>query len=120
VRLLVSGSRTWSDRSYLFGVLDGIHASQDVTVVIEGEGGNADLGAKDWAGSHRIKLLPFPADWDHFGKSAGPIRNRHMLASGRPELVVAFWDGASPGTKDMIGAAREAGVEVWIFRGVVA
>ena len=124
MRVLVCGGRDWSDRNYLFGVLDGIHASQGVTVVIEGAAPGADDLAAKWANGHRIKVLPFPADWDAHRPTdpskknpAGAIRNRRMLTSGRPELVVAFWDGRSPGTADMIAAAREAQVEVWIFRG---
>ena len=57
----------------------------------------------------------YPADWDRHGKSAGPIRNRQMLAEGHPDLVVAFPDTVSRGTWDMIGAARHAGVKVWVM-----
>lgn len=124
MRLCVSGSRDYVDRAYLFGVLDGIHASQDVTVLIHGAARGADQLADEWAASHRIKRLPFPADWNaHRPKDptkknpAGAIRNRHMLESGRPELVVAFPLPGSRGTIDMIQAIREAGVEVWIFTG---
>jgi hypothetical protein len=117
MRLLVSGSREWSNRDYLFGVLDGIHASQDVTVLIEGEARGADELSREWANGHRIKVLPFPAKWDEQGRAAGVIRNESMIRSGRPELVVAFWNGTSKGTAHLISAAREAGLEVWIFTG---
>lgn len=117
MRLLVCGSRGWADRAYLYGVLDGIHASQDVTVVIEGEASGADGMARDWAVGRRIVTVPFLAKWAEHGRSAGVRRNEAMLTHGKPELVVAFWDGKSRGTADMIGRARASEIECWIFTG---
>jgi hypothetical protein len=119
MRLLVCGDRRWADRAYLFGVLDGIHASQEVSILIEGEAHGADVLAAQWARSHGIGVLPFTADWAQHGRSAGIIRNNAMLKHGRPELVVAFHPNilASKGTGDMVARARKAGLEVWIFAG---
>ena len=60
----------------------------------------------------------FPADWKKWGKAAGPIRNREMLlyAKERAPVIVAFWNGISSGTRDMIEQAENAGVEVHIVR----
>lgn len=120
MRLLVCGSREWTDRAYLYGVLDGIHASQEVTAVIEGEASGADSMSRDWALGHGIGVVRFAVDWRPNGvldRGAGIKRNAAMLRHGKPELVVAFWDGRSPGTRDMVGRSREAGLEVWIFAG---
>ena len=46
-----------------------------------------------------------PADWDKHKKSAGPIRNNKMARLGAQQCI-AFWDGTSPGTKDMIDRAQ--------------
>jgi hypothetical protein len=56
----------------------------------------------------------FPAKWDEYGKAAGPIRNQEMVDS-KPDLVLAFWDGRSPGTLDAIKRAVLAGIEVNIY-----
>lgn len=59
-----------------------------------------------------------PAMWGRDKKAAGAIRNRKMLRLGA-ELVIAFHDdleGRSRGTKDMVGIARKAGVEVEWWR----
>lgn len=119
MRLLVCGSRTWANRDYLCGVLDGIHASQEVSTLIEGEAHGADVMAAAWARSHRIAVVPFTADWSQHGRAAGIIRNNAMLKLGRPELVVAFHPDIqhSKGTGDMVTRARAAGVECWIFTG---
>jgi hypothetical protein len=58
----------------------------------------------------------FPADWDKYGKAAGPIRNKQMLDEGKPQAVIAFsYDLArSRGTANMVAQARDAGLPVWL------
>ena len=41
-----------------------------------------------------------PADWNKNGKSAGYIRNEQMAEVA--DALVAFWDGKSRGTANMI------------------
>lgn len=59
-----------------------------------------------------IRYEVFRADWDKHGKAAGPIRNQEMLDNGKADALVAFWDGKSPGTKDMIRRAKRKGIKV--------
>lgn len=54
------------------------------------------------------QIVPHPANWDKFGKGAGPIRNREMAKIAN--LVLAF--PGNDGTRDMIEAARKLDVEV--------
>lgn len=56
----------------------------------------------------------YRADWDTHGKAAGPIRNRVMLDEG-PDILLAFWDGKSRGTKDCINAAVARGIPVNVY-----
>jgi hypothetical protein len=51
------------------------------------------------------KVKPFPADWKKHGKAAGPIRNREMGAYATH--CIAFHDGISRGTADMIKVAKD-------------
>lgn len=72
---------------------------------------------EEYAKAHSIPVKIFPADWNKHGRKAGPICNRQMLQyilGGKP-LVIAFWDGVSRGTKNMIQQAQEAMVEVQII-----
>ena len=41
------------------------------------------------------------------------LRNEDMLSIATH--LIAFWDGKSSGTKDMIDIAQEKGIPVWIF-----
>ncbi len=64
------------------------------------------LGEK-YAAENGFKIERYPAEWDKYGKMAGPIRNEKMAKSA--DYVICFWDGQSKGTKSMIEYARECG-----------
>ena len=123
MRVLVCGGRDYPYVGMIYGVLDRLSESVEVTAIIHGACGEemvvcgqmranrgADLLARDWAIDRSITHIPYPADWNKHGKAAGPIRNQHMIDDGKPDLVVAFPGGR--GTADMVRRARIAGVRV--------
>ena len=59
----------------------------------------------------------FKPEWKRYGRAAGPIRNKEMLKYAEEEtpIVVAFWDGTSRGTKNMISVAQNDGAEVHVI-----
>jgi hypothetical protein len=79
-------------------------------VVIAGGARGADTLAVEWAKEREVMVEVYMAEWDQFGRKAGPIRNQRMLDEGKPDLVVAFPGGR--GTAGMIALAEKAGVEV--------
>jgi hypothetical protein len=111
VRVLVCGSRHFNDYELLQRTLDEIR----ISVLIHGAARGADRMAGQYATSRGIPVEEFPADWNTYGKAAGPIRNSQMLKEGKPVLVVAFRHSASRGTQNMIDQATKAGVPVRII-----
>ena len=73
----------------------------------------ADGLGERWAKEKGITVHAFPADWNTHGKYAGPIRNKVMAMEA--EALIAFWDGKSKGTKNMIDTARKQGLEVYVI-----
>jgi excisionase family DNA binding protein len=59
--------------------------------------------------------VQYPAQWEVYGKSAGPRRNEHMLREGKPDGFVAFPGGV--GTAHLVRIAKAAGVKVWEVKG---
>lgn len=108
MRILVCGGRDFTNRQTLEIVL--WNYLTKVTAIIHGDARGADRMAGVWANTHNIEEIRFPADWNKYGKSAGPIRNEQMLIEGRPDLVIAFPGGV--GTADMVNRAKKAGVKV--------
>lgn len=71
-----------------------------VTEVVCGLARGADMFGGKWAVNNSIPVKTFPADWDEYGKAAGPIRNQQM-AEYADALIVFIWDG-SRGSADML------------------
>lgn len=111
MRVLVCGSRHFNDYELLEKTLETL----PITTIIEGEARGADTLARKYAEGRGLDVLPFPALWDKYGRTAGPIRNTQMLVEGRPELVIAFRGPNSRGTQNMINQAQKAGIEVRII-----
>lgn len=120
MRLLVCGSRTWTDYRRLRRTLEATVAQRqaDSVTIIEGGARGADRMAGHLAYLHGWGLEVYPARWEQQGRAAGVRRNARMLDRGRPDLVVAFTVGPlqhSRGTADMVRRARQAGVPVQLI-----
>jgi hypothetical protein len=111
MRILVCGSRSYSDREHVFETLHALAEKHGWLTIIEGGAKGADSLAREWAKLCYHGLVTIPADWQQYGTAAGPIRNTKMLISGKPDLVVAFPGGN--GTADMVRQALAAKIEVW-------
>jgi hypothetical protein len=117
VRIIVCGSRGWTDRVLLERVLDDVLADcerywYERPIVREGEADGADELARKWAEDRGLDVEPFPADWTQ-GRGAGHARNADMMHA-EVELVVAFsiTSPATPGTAGMCRLAYSVGVPV--------
>lgn len=108
-RVIVCGSRKWRDRD---AIINRLFDLQPATIV-HGNAAGADRIAAQEAPKLGLLVEAHPADWETHGKSAGPIRNRMMAALGA-DLCIAFWDGSSRGTQDMIKVAHQQGIPVEI------
>ena len=115
MKVIVAGSRTFSDRALAFAKLDRILANikpGDCTIVSGGARG-ADRIGEAYARARGLKCEVLAADWAA-GRGAGYERNRRMAAVA--DALVAFWDGESRGTADMIRLMQAAGKPVRVVR----
>lgn len=71
-----------------------------IDVIISGEAPGVDAMVVDFCKWNRYNYRPYPADWDGLGKGAGFIRNSEVVVTA--DVVVAFWDKVSHGTKDTV------------------
>ena len=65
-----------------------------------------------WAIENGIPIKEFPANWQEFGRAAGPIRNGEM--ADYADALIAIWDGRSRGTADMISRMKIKEKPVWV------
>lgn len=117
MKLAVVGSRGFGAVDRIKPILNKIRMTcgEDLIIVSGGAEG-PDQIAEQWAKEHGLQTEIFPADWDAFGQAAGPKRNQQVIDAA--DHLIAFWDGASPGTVDAINRARrKKGMKVEVFLG---
>jgi hypothetical protein len=115
MKVLVCGSRSWDDRIAVMrrlGDLWGEH--RDALTVIAGGAHGADRIAASVCKTLAIRLWEVHADWKRYGKAAGVLRSKIML-DAEPDLVIAFWDGESPGTRFTVEEARRRSIPVEVI-----
>ena len=117
-RVIVAGGVHFNDYETLKNTLDDhiSNSSKEEIEIVSGHAKGADSLGERYAKEHGIKCIVFPADWKKYGRAAGPIRNKQMLeyAMKQQASLIAFWNGESKGTKNMISIAEKAGIEVKI------
>jgi hypothetical protein len=115
INITVGGCRDFNDYGYIFGCLDQYLQKLDDNDItfISGRCSGVDTAAERYAEEKGFKTLLFPAEWDKYGKAAGPIRNKKMVEAA--DIVIAFWDGRSRGTRSLIEFARKANKRLIIF-----
>ena len=118
-RILVTGSRDWTDREVIDSALwqAWIDLGGDpATVLVQGEChlGGADLIAKQAWELNGMPVESHPAEMGPDGHVLGPKRNAHMVSLGA-DLCLAFPLPASRGTKNCMRLAHEAGIPVRVY-----
>jgi hypothetical protein len=104
-RIMVCGSRGWTDEQAIADVL--ILLASDTVVMLGGAKG-ADAIALRIAKFLPLSILMYLPAWDVEGKRAGILRNLRML-DDHPDEIHAFWDGKSRGTRHVIDEATRRG-----------
>ena len=91
----------------------GKYLPEETTEIISGGAVGVDTSARKYALAHGIPLTEFLPDYRRYGRGAPLKRNLAVIESA--DLVLAFWDGASHGTKFVIESCRQLGVPVKVF-----
>lgn len=108
MKVAVIGSRSFNDYEKLKDTLSKI----DVSLLVSGGANGADKLGEQYANENNIPTKIFLPDWKKHGKAAGFLRNTDII--NEAELVVAFWDQQSNGTRDSIQKAEKQGKKVMI------
>lgn len=109
MKVAVIGSRSFNDYEEVKRILSSIN----ITEIISGGAKGADTLGEQYAKDKGIPTKIFLPDWDKHGKIAGFLRNTDIIENS--ELVVAFWDQTSKGTKDSIDKANKLNKKVLII-----
>ena len=103
-KVIIAGGREFNDYNKLKKVCDYMLQNTIEVEVVSGCARGADRLGERYAKENGYKIHRFPADWDKHGKKAGYMRNKQMADFG--DVLIAFWDGHSLGTRNMIDLAK--------------
>lgn len=125
----VIGSRNFVDYDKINEVLSKLNEKYELIIVSGGANGADSLGEK-WADENHCETMIFHADWKDLSQpdariktnkygikydaNAGFRRNKEIVDNS--DLVIAFWDGKSPGTKNSIDYANKTNTRVIIYK----
>ena len=113
MKLAVVGSRNFNKSNFAFAKIDELRKKYpSINTIVSGCARGADQIGLDYAEQNNLETMRFPADWDRFGKAAGMIRNSDIVKNA--DILIAFWNMMSPGTRDSINKAKKKKIPVII------
>ena len=115
MNIAIVGGRDFSDYTLLKESLSAyisIYSGIPDNIVSGGAKG-ADTLAAQFAAEMDIPLLVFKPDYQKYGRGATLVRNTQIIENA--DVVFAFWNGQSKGTKDSITKAKKLQKELHII-----
>lgn len=85
----------------------------ETSEIVSGGAAGIDTCAREFAEKNEYKLTEFLPDYDTHGKSAPLRRNDQIIAYS--DMVLAFWDGKSTGTKYVIDHCKAVGKPIKVY-----
>ena len=118
MRVLITGSRTWSHRQFIWEqfreMLRRYPVDPHDITVISGTAAGADVICESVAEAYGMTVERHPANWGQYGKRAGFIRNDEMVRTGA-DLCLAFIRDNSKGATMCADLAEAAGIQTVRF-----
>lgn len=96
--------------------LDKSSYRDQIKELVSGHCRGIDLVAERWARGNNIPIKVFPADWNQYGKSAGPIRNQQMVDYADALIAIPHPTEKSKGTWCIVGQMRKAGKPFFVYK----
>ena len=115
-KVIIAGCRDFADYELLKEECDFYLQNQkpEDIVIVSGHASGADALGEHYALERDLQLETYTADWKAHGRAAGPIRNAQMASVAH--ALIAFWDGKSRETKNMIDTAKKHNLQVAVVR----
>lgn len=86
---------------------------KETSEILSGGAKGIDSCARAYALSHHIKFTEFLPEYNRYGRAAPLKRNLELIRNS--DVVLAFWDGVSHGTKYVIDNCGKMHVPVTVY-----
>ena len=114
MKIIIAGGRNFTDYKKICQICDQLLQDQTNIEIVSGAYyKGADKLGEQYAKEHNYPIKQFPANWKQYGKAAGPKRNEQM--ANYANALIAFWDGNSKGTRNIIELAKSRSLKVKVL-----
>ena len=114
MKVIIAGGRNFDDYELLCKTVDYYLSKQTDIEIVSGTAKGADQLGERYAKERGYPIKRFVPDWGYYGRRAGFIRNEEMAIYA--DVLIAFWDEMSKGTKHMIDLAELHGLKTRIIK----
>ncbi len=112
-KVAIIGSRDFKNKELLDSTMKKLQENIIIEKIISGGAKGADTLGVQWANKNNIETLVFNPDFKKH-KRAYHFRNRQIVKES--DLIVAFWNGHSTGTKYTVTFAKTLEKEVIVVK----
>lgn len=119
MKIIVCGGRHFYDYELLKRKIQTVinmhHLKYEDIEIVSGHCEGADMLGEKYAQEFGASITIFPAQWEKYGRAAGPIRNKQMvdyIKEDENPLVIAFTSPRTKGTRNTIKEAKKLNIPV--------
>ncbi len=113
MKVILAGTRHFNNYELLKKRCDRILSNQSDIEIVSGGARGADRLGEIYANEMGYSITRFLAEWNVLGKKAGMVRNEQMAQYA--DALIAFWDGKSRGTYNMIDLAKKYKLKIRVI-----
>lgn len=115
MRVGIIGSRDYPDLRAVWHFVGKLADRCPDAVIVSGGARGVDTAAAASGRLAGLTVVEHEPEWERHGKKLAPLaRNSRLVAD--IDVLFAFWDGESTGTKDAIDKAEQRGIRVRVFQ----
>lgn len=103
MNIAIVGSRNFNDLRMVIRLVEHLPLH---SVIISGGARGVDATVENCAIARGLETRIFLPNWQRYGRGAGIVRNKEIVEAC--DVLIAFWDGKSKGTKSSIELAEKA------------
>ncbi len=114
-KLVIAGSRNFTDYNFFkekVNICISRIKEEYELIILSGHCKGVDMMVEKYAKENNLQIEIFPAEWEKYGKSAGPKRNKIMVDNA--DFAIAFSSGGK-GTESLIKFAKQKGIPLKII-----
>lgn len=115
LKCAIVGGRDFDDYGFMKKVLDERFDNLSfVESIVSGGAKGVDTLAERYAKEIGRPMVVFKPDYKRYGRGAALVRNTQIIEYA--DVVYAFWDGRSKGTRDAINKAQKMGKILYVIK----